>query len=77
MAFNAWQLGASPDGAPHPAGAAPPPPLQLQLKPAAAPRDAVSDFWTAAVSVPEGAYELNFVFSDGGSTYDNNEVCSL
>lgn len=31
-----------------------------------------SDWWMAKVKVPAVAYEMNFAFSDGGETWDNN-----
>jgi len=57
--FNHWELKAE-------AGD------RADLLPTSIPKDAGSDFWSCKIKVPEDAYELNFVLTDGQSLYENN-----
>ena len=57
--FNSWELESS-------SGA------WLDLRPSSAPHDHGADWWSAEVTVPSDAYEMNYIFSDGVGTTDNN-----
>ena len=57
--FNSWELESS-------SGAW----LDLQLT--NAPHEAGADWWSTDVAVPSDAYEMNYIFSDGVGTTDNN-----
>lgn len=57
--FNSWELESS-------SGA------WLDLQPTSAPHEAGADWWSADVAVPSDAYEMNYIFSDGVGTTDNN-----
>ncbi len=43
-------------------------------------KDEGTAFWSAEVTIPEDAYEMNYVFGDGAGAHDNNGAvanCSM
>lgn len=44
----------------------------VELTPAPCNKSPTEDWWWCRVRVPEEAYELKFVVSDGDGAYDNN-----
>ncbi len=59
MKFNSWELHSS-------SGA------WLELDPISAPLDDGASWWSTEIAVPPEAYEMNYIFSDGHGTNDNN-----
>lgn len=43
-----------------------------ELQPASIARAEGVDFYSATIHIPEDAYEMNFIFSDGEAHFDNN-----